>query len=147
MEKAYYWWCTTECLMSSLGTNCRDRTKKAKSLGNLMWAHAISRKISSCTATWSRKAWETKAYLFSIFWSSWKEGLDVLIPDIFSLSPVWPFGLWVIMLKTLSILFVVLFLSIQIKYFSIHVFLRTIPKLLLILFYNNFFFEAYFIII
>lgn len=41
------------------------------------------------------------------------------------------------MLKTLSILFVVLFLSIQIKYFSIDVFLRTIPKLLLILFYNN----------
>ena len=41
------------------------------------------------------------------------------------------------MLKTLSILFVVLFLSIQIKYFRIDVFLRTIPKLLLILFYNN----------
>ena len=41
------------------------------------------------------------------------------------------------MLKTLSIMFVVLFLSIQIKYFSIDVFLRTIPKLLLILFYNN----------
>ena len=35
MEKAYYWSCTTECLMSSLGTNCRDRTKKAKSLVTL----------------------------------------------------------------------------------------------------------------